>query len=229
MRFASASYGLIRKNSPDHSSCKCDASMMSSRPGFSTGESKTMFNASDLRKGLKIEIDNEPYMITDFEFCKPGKGQALYRCKLKNMISGNTMDKTFRSADKVDKPDLRQTDMIYSYLEGSNYIFMDAETYEQVLIPESVLGDQRYFLKEDSECQVLFYQDRPIEVTLPVFVEFVIAKTEPGARGDTATNVTKPAWLDNGYEVQVPLFVNEGDLVKVDTRTGAYSERVSKA
>lgn len=188
-----------------------------------------MFTASDLRKGLKIELDGEPYVITDFEFCKPGKGQALYRCKIKNMLTGGTTDKTFRSVDKIDKPDLREQDMIYSYQDGEHYVFMDAETYEQVLVPGEVLGDKRHFLKEDCECSILFYQNKPIEVNIPVFVEFVIAKTEPGVRGDTATNVTKPAWLDSGYELQVPIFLNEGDRIKVDTRTGTYSERVSKA
>ncbi len=188
-----------------------------------------MYTASDLRKGLKIEMDGEPYIITDFDFCKPGKGQALYRCRLKSMLSGSTMDKTFRSVDKVGRPDLRETEMIFSYMEGDNFVFMDAETYEQVLIPQSVIGDKKYFLKEDTECSILFYEDRPIEITLPYFVEFVVAKTDPGARGDTATNVMKPAFLPNGYEIHVPLFVNEGDRVKVDTRTGDYAERVSKA
>jgi elongation factor P len=188
-----------------------------------------MFSASDLRKGLKIEIDGDPYIVTDFDFCKPGKGQALYRCKLKNMLSGGTMDRTFRSVDKIDKPDLRDKEMIFSYHEGDAYVFMDAETYEEVRLTDEQLGNQVYFLDDDMECQMLFFRDRPIEVTLPFFVEKVIAETEPGARGDTATNVMKPAKIDNGYEIHVPLFVNEGDTVKIDTRTGDYSERVSKA
>jgi elongation factor P len=188
-----------------------------------------MFSASDLRKGLKIEIDGDPYIVTDFDFCKPGKGQALYRCKLKNMLSGGTMDRTFRSVDKIDKPDLRDKEMIFSYLEGDSYVFMDAETYEEVRLTAEQLGNQIYFLDDNMECQMLFFRDRPIEVTLPFFVEKVIAETEPGARGDTATNVMKPAKIDNGYEIHVPLFVNEGDTVKIDTRTGDYSERVSKA
>jgi elongation factor P len=188
-----------------------------------------MFTASDLRKGLKIEIEGEPYIITQFEFCKPGKGQALYRCKLKHMLNGSGMDKTFRSVDKVDKPDLMQKDMIYSYPEGDMYVFMDAETYEQTRVPADVLGNQTNFLQEDAECQILFYKDKPVEVTLPIFFEAVITETEPGARGDTATNVTKPAKIQNGYEIQVPLFVNQGDTVRIDTRTGEYSERVSKA
>lgn len=188
-----------------------------------------MFNASDLRKGLKIELDGEPYIVTSFEFCKPGKGQALYRCKLKSMLSGSTMDKTFRSVDKIDKPNLDERELVYSYYDGMNYVFMDAETYEQEDIPESVIGDQKHFLVGDMTCNVLFYEDRPIEITLPYFVEKEIIETEPGARGDTATNVTKPAKIDNGYEIHVPLFVNQDDIVKIDTRTGEYSERVQKA
>jgi elongation factor P len=188
-----------------------------------------MYEAADLRKGLKVEIDGEPYLITDFDFCKPGKGQALYRCKLKSMISGGTMDRTFRSVDKIEKPNLEEKDLVYSYDEGDTYIFNDPETYDEVRIPASVLGNQKYFLDDNMECSVLFFRERPIEITLPFFVEKRIAETEPGARGDTATNVTKPAKIDNGYEIQVPLFVNEGDIVRIDTRNGQYADRVSKA
>ena len=188
-----------------------------------------MYSASDLRKGLKIEIDGDPYIVTAFEFSKPGKGQALYRCKLKNLLTGATMDKTFRSVDKIDKPDLREHEMIFSHRENDVFVFMDAETYEQVVIPKEVLGEKGDLLKEDSECEVLFFEDKPIEISMPVFVEFTIVKTEPGVRGDTATNVTKPAEIETGYEVQVPIFLNEGDVIKIDTRTGEYVERVRKA
>jgi len=188
-----------------------------------------MFSASDLRKGLKVEIDNEPWIITFYDFCKPGKGQSLYRCKLKNMLTGSTMDRTFRSADRIDKPDLRERETVYSYKEGSSFVFMDSETYEQILVSETVLGDNKYFLIPDTECTILFYKDRVVEVSLPTFIEKEIIETEPGVRGDTATNVTKPAKLDNGYELQVPIFVNLGDIVKIDTRTGDYVERISKA
>lgn len=188
-----------------------------------------MYTASDLRKGLKIELDGEPYTVASFDFCKPGKGQALYRCKLKHMLTGATLDKTFRSVDKIDKPNLYEREMIYSYPDGPDYVFMDAETYEEIRMGADVLGDQTNFLIEDMECGVLLYRDKPVEVTLPIFVEKAIVTAEPGARGDTATNVTKPAYLDNGYELQVPIFVNAGDVVRVDTRTGEYSERVSKA
>lgn len=188
-----------------------------------------MFSASDLRKNLKIEIDGEPYIVTYFDFCKPGKGQALYRCRLKHMLNGSTMERTFRSVDKIDKPDLFQKEVIYSYAEEPNYVFMDAESYEEIRVSAETLGDQIYFLGDDMECSLLTYQNRPVEVTLPIFVDRKIAETEPGARGDTATNVTKPAKLANGYEFQVPLFLNQGDTVRIDTRTGEYSERVSKA
>ena len=185
-----------------------------------------MYTASDLRKGLKIEMDGDPYEIVDFQFVKPGKGQSLYRCRMKNMITGSSLDKTFRAADKIDQPNLEEHEMIYSYADGDHYVFMNQSTYEEVRIGEDVLGDKRFFLKEDIEVNVLFHNDRPIDVTLPYFVEHRIASTEPGVRGDTATNVMKPAKLANGYEIQVPLFVNEGDIVRIDTRTGAYTGRV---
>jgi elongation factor P len=188
-----------------------------------------MFSASDLRKGLKIEIDGDPWIITDFEFCKPGKGTALYRCKMKNMITSNTMDKTYRSVDKIGKPDLVEKEMYFSYKDGQFYVFSDAETYEETRISAEFLGDKIYFLLENSSCNVLLFNDKPIDIVLPVFIEKAIIETEPGARGDTATNVTKPARLDNGYEIQVPIFINEGDVIKIDTRTGEYAERVNKA
>ena len=188
-----------------------------------------MFNASDLKKGLKIEIDGAPWVITEFEFCKPGKGTALYRCKMKNMITGIGMEKTYRPTDKIDRPDLEEREMYYSYAEGEMYVFSDAETYEEMRVGKEILGNQTNFLIEDSLCKFLLYNGQPIEITLPTFIEKEIVSTEPGARGDTATNVLKPARIDNGYEIQVPLFINEGDIVRIDTRTGEYAERVSKA
>ena len=188
-----------------------------------------MYSASDLRKGLKIEIDGEPWVITDFDFCKPGKGTALYRCKLKNMITGNTMDRTYRPGDKFGKPDLAEKEMYYSYPEGDFFVFSDAETYEELRVNKEVLGESAAFMIEDSLCSILLFNGMALEVTLPVFIEKEIVETEPGARGDTATNVTKPAKIDNGYEIQVPIFINTGDIIKIDTRTGQYSERVKKA
>ncbi len=186
-----------------------------------------MYSVSDLRKGLKIEMDGEPYEVVEFQFVKPGKGQALYRCKIRNLVSGGTIDKTYRAAEKIDKPNLTERGLVYSYQDGSSYVFMD-ENYEQVLVGGDVLGEQQNFLVEDSEVKILFYNDRPIEVTLPNFIERTIVETEPGARGDTATNVTKPAKVEGGYEIAVPLFVNEGDRVRIDTRTGKYADRITK-
>jgi elongation factor P len=166
--------------------------------------------------------------VADFDFCKPGKGQALYRCKLKSMITGSTLDRTFRSADRIDRPNLQEKELTYSYDDGHAFIFIDSETYEEVRVSPDVLGDQKYFLDDNMTCSVLFHSDKPIEVSLPCFVEKVVTDTEPGARGDTATNVTKPAKTANGYEIRVPLFVNQGDTVRIDTRNGQYVERVKK-
>lgn len=187
-----------------------------------------MYSASDLKKGLKIEIDGDPCMITNFEFSKPGKGQALYRCKIKNLVTGNTFDKTYRSVDKINKCALLSRDFTYSYIDGDNYVFSDNETYEEAHLNEELLGELRFFIVDDMQVEILFHNDRALDITLPNFVEMVIAETEPGARGDTATNVMKPAKLENGYEINVPIFINEGDVVRIDTRTGTYSDRVSK-
>jgi elongation factor P len=187
-----------------------------------------MYSASDLRKGLKVEIDGQPWSITEFEFCKPGKGTALYRCKLKNILTGSTMDRTYRPVDKFEKPNLEERIMFYSYHDGDFFVFSDSETFEELRIGQDKLGDKAYFLIENAECQVLLFNDQPVDVTLPCFIVKQIVETEPGARGDTATNVMKAATLDNGYTVQVPLFINQGDVIKIDTRTGAYVERTNK-
>ena len=187
-----------------------------------------VYNASDLRKGLKVEIDGAPYVITDFSFTKPGKGQAIYNCKLKNMLDGSTLSRSYRSNDKLGKPELSNRTFQYSYADGDDYVFMD-DNYEQVTLSASVLGDSRHFLVEDIAVEVLYYRGQPMDVTLPTFVEKTIIETEPGARGDTATNVLKPAKIEGGYEIQVPLFINEGDTVRIDTRIGDYADRVSKA
>lgn len=184
-----------------------------------------MFSASDLRKGLKIEVDGHPYVITEYNFVKPGKGQSIYTCRIKSMIDGSTQVKQYRSNEKLDKPQLEEKKLVYSYKDGDNYVFMD-ESYEQVLLSEKVLGDQRFFLKEEIEVTVLFHNGNAIGIELPIFVERKIIFTEPGARGNTATNVLKPATIEGGYVIQVPLFVNEDEMIRIDTRTGEYSERV---
>ena len=187
------------------------------------------YTAADLRKGLKIEIDGIPYEVTEFQFVKPGKGQAMYKCRIKNMIAGNTMEKTFRSVDKIDQPNIESKTLAFSYQEGDKYIFMDNKTYEQVELHKDVLAGQHHFLLEDLECEVLFFLGRALSVTLPAFDIKEIKETEPGARGDTATNVLKPAKIDTGYEIGVPLFINQGDFIRIDTRTGKYVERVKQS
>jgi len=187
-----------------------------------------MYSASDLKKGLKIEIDGDPCMITGFEFSKPGKGQALYRCKIKNLISGNQFDKTYRSVEKINRCSLMSRDFTFSYIDGENYVFSNNETYEEELLGSDLIGDLKNFIVDDMQVEILFHNDRALDITLPNFVEMEITETEPGARGDTATNVMKPAKLSNGYEINVPIFINEGDTIRIDTRTGTYADRVSK-
>ncbi len=187
------------------------------------------YSASDLRKGLKIELDGIPYEVTEYQFVKPGKGQAMYKCRIKNLLAGNTMEKTFRAVDSIGIPDIESRTLAYSYQEGDKYVFMDNKTYDQVELHASVLGDARFFLIEDLECDVLFYNGRAMSVTLPAFVVKKVVETEPGARGDTATNVTKPAKIDTGYEIAVPIFINEGDNIRIDTRDGKYVDRVNKS
>ncbi len=185
-----------------------------------------MYDSSDLRKGLKIIIDGQPYIITDFQFSKPGKGQALYRCKLKNMITGYTMDRTYRSGDKFEPANLDERRMQYLYNDGEGYHFMDTKTYDQITLTEDNIGDAKNFLQDNMEVDVLFFNETPISINLPNFVQLKVVKADPGVKGDTATGATKPATLETGYTIQVPLFVEEGDVLKIDTRTGQYVERV---
>ncbi|MFO7971047.1 MAG: elongation factor P [Desulfobacterales bacterium] len=187
-----------------------------------------MYVSSDLRKGLKIEIDGDPYIIVQFEFVKPGKGQALYKCKLKNMLTGAQFDRTFRSGDKFNEANLEEHEMEYLYSDGEQYCFMNTSTYAQDFLTKDQVGDATDFLKENTVCSVLFFQGKAIGVTLPNFVELRITQTEPWAKGDTAAGSTKPATLETGYVVQVPPFVDEGELIRIDTRTGAYVERVKE-
>lgn len=185
-----------------------------------------MLESGDLRKGTKLEIDGEPYIIVQFEFVKPGKGQALYKCKLKNMITGAQFDRTYRSGEKFTPADLEEVSMEYLYFDGSNYCFMNSANYEQEMLSADQVGDAKNLLKENTVCSVLMFQGRAIGLTLPNFVELRITQAEPWAKGDTAGGSTKPATLETGQVVQVPPFVNEGEMVRIDTRTGEYVERV---
>ncbi len=188
------------------------------------------YSASDLRQGLKIMHDGIPYVITDFEFCKPGKGTALYRCRLKNLLTGSTMDRTFRPVDSFEIPNVYEREVVYAYKDGENFVFSDDETFEETIVTPEVLAEKVWFMIENTACRILYYNDAPIEVNfVSPFIEKEIVETEPGARGDTANNVMKPAKVDNGYELQVPIFINQGDWVRIDTRTGKYADRVKKS
>jgi elongation factor P len=182
-------------------------------------------STADFRKGLKIELEGEPYIITDFLHVKPGKGGAFIRTKLKSLVTGNVIDRTFRSGEKVQTPSLEEKTMQYLYHEGDTYHFMDSDTYEQITLAGNLLGEDSNFLQENVEVKILFHNEQPIGVELPFFVELTIVQTEPGVKGDTASGGTKPATVETGAVIQVPLFLNEGDVIKVDTRTGAYIER----
>jgi elongation factor P len=186
-----------------------------------------MLRPSDLKKGLKIQIEGVPYHVTDFQFVKPGKGAAMYKCRLRNMLSGATMDRTFREVESFEKPNLEEREVHYSYMHADDYVFTDPQSYEEFHINAEVLGDQKYYLNEDMAVNILFFNDKAVDVTLPAFVEKEVLETEPGFKGNTATNTLKPAKVDTGYTVQVPLFINVGDVIRIDTRTGDYGDRVS--
>ncbi len=185
-----------------------------------------MHTASDLRKGLKIQIDNEPYIIIDFQFSKPGKGQSLYRCKLKNMISGIIFDRTYRSGDTFQPAAIEERKMQYLYSQNNQACFMDTENYEQVFLTDDQLGDAKNFLIDNLDVSILFFDDKPIGITLPNFVDMKVIKGDPWAKGDSVTGDTKPVTVESGYELRVPPFVEKGDKITIDTRTGQYVTRV---
>lgn len=187
-----------------------------------------MLESGDLRKGLKLELDGEPYVVVQFEFVKPGKGQALYKCKLKNMVSGAQFDKTFRSGEKFKEADLEEVEMEYLYADGDRFCFMNTATYDQEFVTEDQVGEAKNFLKENTVCTVLLYQGEPIGISLPIFIDLRVEKTDPWARGDTASGDSKPATLETGHVLNVPPFIQEGELIRIDTRTGEYAERVKE-
>lgn len=184
-----------------------------------------MVSAGDFRNGVTFEMDGNVYSIIEFQHVKPGKGAAFVRTKIRNVISGAVTEKTFNPNDKYPSAFVERKDMQYLYNDGDLYYFMDMESYEQLPINSSVLGDSFKFVKENMECKVLSYKGNVFGVEPPNFVELEVTNTDPGVRGDTATNATKPATLETGAEVKVPLFINEGEMIRVDTRTGEYMER----
>jgi elongation factor P len=185
-----------------------------------------MLDSGDLKKGLKIELDGEPHAIVQFEFVKPGKGQALYKCKLKNMLTGAQFEKTFRSGEKFNKADLEEVEMEYLYSDGDRFCFMNTSTYDQEFIIDEQIGESKNFLKENTVCNVLLFEGRPIGVSLPYFIDLKVEKADPWVKGDTASGDSKPATLETGYVLNVPPFIQEGELIRIDTRTGEYVERV---
>ena len=185
-----------------------------------------MYSTAEFKKGLKIELDGVPYTIVDFQHVKPGKGGAFVRTKMKSLLTGRVLDQTFRSGEKVKRPDLMEREMQYLYGEGGDFHVMDNETYEQMMLTEDQVGEASQYLTENMAVKVLFFNQQPVAVEVPLFVELEVAQTEPGVKGDTAAGGTKPATLESGVTIQVPLFINEGDRVRVDTRTGTYIERV---
>ena len=187
-----------------------------------------MYETSDLRKGLKVEIEGQPYIVIDAQFVKPGKGRAFTRTKFKNMITGLNLDRTIFTGDRLTPADLEEQQMQYLYAEGDKFCFMNTESYEQVFLDAENVGDSKHYLLENHVCDVLFFQGRPIGVTTPTFVELRVVKSDPGVRGDTASGTTKPATLETGYVVRVPLFIEEGEVLRIDTRNGEYVERVKR-
>lgn len=185
-----------------------------------------MIATADFRNGVKIEIDGAPYVIVEFQHVKPGKGGAFVRTKLKNLKTKNTIEKTFRSGERFEAPDVSEVGMQFLYAQGDEYHFMNTETYEQLFVTEDQLGSSKDFLKENMVVEILFYQGVPLEVVLPLFVELKIVETPPGFKGDTATGGSKLAKLETGGTVKVPLYIEEGTVIKIDTRTSSYVERV---
>ena len=185
-----------------------------------------MISAGDFRNGVTIEFAGNIYQIIEFQHVKPGKGAAFVRTKLKNIISGGVVEKTFRPTEKCPQARIERKDYQYLYADGDLYYFMDTETYDQIALSADAIGDALKFVKENEAVTMLAHNGDIFAVEPPMFVELVITETEPGFKGDTATGATKPATVETGATVYVPLFVNEGDVIKIDTRTGEYLSRV---
>jgi elongation factor P len=185
-------------------------------------------DTSDIRKGLKMMVDNQPYVVIDFQFVKPGKGQAFTRVKIKNMASGAVLERTYKSGEKLEAADVEERQLQYIYPEGSDFVFMDPNTGEQLTVPGDKIGDNSRWLSDGMNIDVTLFKGQPIGINLPPHVVLQIVTSEPGLKGDTASGATKPATLSTGAVVNVPLFVQEGEWVKVDTQDGKYLERVNR-
>ena len=184
-----------------------------------------MISAGDFRNGMTVEIDGTVYQIIEFQHVKPGKGAAFVRTKLRDVMGGSVVEKTFRPTEKFPQARIERKEMQYLYNDGSLYYFMDMESYEQIEISQDTIGDALEFVKENEMVKVCSYQGDPFTVEPPLFVELAVTETEPGFKGDTAQGATKPATVESGAEIRVPIFINEGDVIKIDTRTGEYIGR----
>lgn len=184
-------------------------------------------STNEIRVGMKVEVDKEPYLIINNEFVKPGKGQAFNRIKMKNMKTGRVVEKTYKSGEKIDLADIEEAQMRFLYKESDGAVFMDEKTFDQITIRNELIGDNAQWLMEETLFHIVFYKGEPIEIVPPTFMEMKITETAPGVRGDTASGrVLKPATTESGAKIQVPIFVEEGERVKVDTRTCEYVSRV---
>ena len=187
-----------------------------------------MYDTSDIRKGLKVLMDGNPWTIIEFQFVKPGKGAAFTRTKFKNLLNGTTKEMNIRSGEKLEPANVDQREMQFLYKEAGDLVFMDQTSYEQVSISADMVGEAADLMKDNLPCTVLFFNERPVDVQLPTFVMLEVTASEPGVRGDTSGNVQKPATVETGAMVMVPLFIRVGDLLKIDTRSHEYVERVAK-
>lgn len=185
-----------------------------------------MYDTSEFRKGLFIQIDGVPYQIVDFQHVKPGKGNAFVRTRIRNLLNANVIDRTLKSGEKVDEPALEQKRMQFLYRDAAGYQFMDLDSYEQTYLEEVAVGEKKFYLTENLEIEVLYFQGRPITVELPNFIECRVKETEPGIKGDTASGGGKPATLSTGLVVTVPFHIKQNDLLKIDTRSGEYVEKL---
>ncbi len=185
------------------------------------------YKTSDFRKGIKVQIDGEPYLMSEMNFRKPGKGNALYECRLKNLIRGTTLQRVYKGGDTLEAADVEEIEVQYLYRQGETWVFMDGTNFEQYELDKSKVDDAWKYLKEGMPCQMMLFNEKPVSLTPPAHVELKVEYCDPGARGDTATNVTKPVKLETGAEILAPLFINIGNILKIDTRSGEYIERVS--
>ena len=185
-----------------------------------------MYDTSDIRKGLKVLMDGNPFTIIEFQFVKPGKGAAFTRTRMKNLLTGRNIESNIRSGEKIELADIEEKAMSYLYKEATDFVFMDQQNYEQITILADLVGEDWRWLKDNMQVHVMFWNGRAIGVALPNFVELRVMTSEPGVKGDTSGGAQKPATLETGATINVPLFINEGDLLRIDTRSGQYCERV---